>query len=151
MTSTVQALVLGGCLLLCSAASCQTLRCDCVSACIMAQQWAVMAQQGLTVHLCWSGCYHYYYCNGECMQAVMGTLVKRFLAKQLGLQPDQIYHCAVMPCYDKKLEGSRDDFNIPGTLHSKQSCRCAMHVVHIDLQGLTRASCMLTLPVVCRN
>ncbi|KAL3144424.1 hypothetical protein ABBQ32_004170 [Trebouxia sp. C0010 RCD-2024] len=48
-------------------------------------------------------------------QAVMGTLVKRFLAKQLGLQPDQIYHCAVMPCYDKKLEGSRDDFNIPGT------------------------------------
>ena len=50
----------------------------------------------------------------EHMQAVMGTLVKRFLAKQLGLRPDQIYHCAVMPCYDKKLEGSREDFMIPG-------------------------------------
>ena len=49
-----------------------------------------------------------------CMQAVMGTLVKRFLAKQLGLDPAQIYHCAVMPCYDKKLEGSRDDFMVPG-------------------------------------
>lgn len=49
------------------------------------------------------------------MQAVMGTLVKRFLAKQLGLDPAQIYHCAVMPCYDKKLEGSRDDFMVPGT------------------------------------
>ena len=53
--------------------------------------------------------------NGLCMQAVMGTLVKRFLAQQLGLDPVQIYHCAVMPCYDKKLEGSRDDFMLPGT------------------------------------
>ena len=53
---------------------------------------------------------------GLCMQAVMGTLVKRFLAKQLGLDPAQIYHCAVMPCYDKKLEGSRDDFMVPGML-----------------------------------
>lgn len=44
----------------------------------------------------------------------MGTLVKRHLAKQLGLDPAQIYHCTVMPCYDKKLEGSRDDFMIPG-------------------------------------
>ena len=44
----------------------------------------------------------------------MGTLVKRFLGKQLGLEPGDIYHCAVMPCYDKKLEGSRDDFLIPG-------------------------------------
>ena len=49
------------------------------------------------------------------MQAVMGTLLKRFLAKQLGLDPAQIYHCAVMPCYDKKLEGSRDDLMVPGT------------------------------------
>ena len=48
------------------------------------------------------------------MQAVMGTLVKRFLAEKLGLDPGQIYHCAVMPCYDKKLEGSREDFMIPG-------------------------------------
>lgn len=44
----------------------------------------------------------------------MGTLVKRFLGRQLGLEPGDIYHCAVMPCYDKKLEGSRDDFLIPG-------------------------------------
>ncbi len=25
-------------------------------------------------------------------------------------RPDQVYHAAVMPCYDKKLEASRDDF-----------------------------------------
>jgi hypothetical protein len=51
------------------------------------------------------------------MQAVMGTLVKRFLGHQMGLKPEAIYHCAVMPCYDKKLEGSREDFCIPGNAH----------------------------------
>lgn len=25
-------------------------------------------------------------------------------------RPDEIYHVTVMPCYDKKLEASRDDF-----------------------------------------
>ena len=44
----------------------------------------------------------------------MGTLVKRFFGSKLGLDPGQIYHCAIMPCYDKKLEGSRDDFMLPG-------------------------------------
>ena len=51
----------------------------------------------------------------------MGTLVKRHLARQLGLDPGQIYHCTVMPCYDKKLEGSRDDFVIPGKLEGSLS------------------------------
>jgi iron only hydrogenase large subunit-like protein len=44
----------------------------------------------------------------------MGTLVKRHLARQWGLDPGRLYHCAVMPCYDKKLEASREDFNLPG-------------------------------------
>ncbi|KAL7754480.1 Cytosolic Fe-S cluster assembly factor nar1 [Sorochytrium milnesiophthora] len=43
-------------------------------------------------------------------QQVAGSLVKDYLAKQLGKLPDQIYHVAVMPCYDKKLEASRSDF-----------------------------------------
>ena len=45
----------------------------------------------------------------------MGTLVKRHLAPLWGIDPARLYHCAVMPCYDKKLEASRDDFNLPGT------------------------------------
>lgn len=53
--------------------------------------------------------------NLSCLlQAVMGTLVKRHWARQHGHPPETIYHCAVMPCYDKKLEASRDDFNVPG-------------------------------------
>lgn len=43
-------------------------------------------------------------------QAMMGSLVKGYLADQLGLSPHEIYHVAVMPCFDKKLEASRSDF-----------------------------------------
>lgn len=43
-------------------------------------------------------------------QQIMGSLVKDFLAKNLGKTPDQIYHVTIMPCYDKKLEASRQDF-----------------------------------------
>ncbi len=49
-----------------------------------------------------------------CIQAVMGRLLKGHLAHQWGIDPASIYHCAVMPCYDKKLEASREDFNLPG-------------------------------------
>lgn len=63
----------------------------------------------------------------------MGTLVKRFLGKQLGLEPGDIYHCAVMPCYDKKLEGSRDDFLIPG--------RCVVHAWCLLLCIVFRTFC----------
>lgn len=43
-------------------------------------------------------------------QQIMGSLVKEGLGSQVGLQPSQIYHVSVMPCYDKKLEASRPDF-----------------------------------------
>jgi len=40
----------------------------------------------------------------------MGSLVKYHLAEVMNLSPEQIYHVTVMPCYDKKLEASREDF-----------------------------------------
>ncbi|CAG8460917.1 14552_t:CDS:2 [Ambispora leptoticha] len=43
-------------------------------------------------------------------QQIMGILVKDYLAKKLGVKPNQIYHVSVMMCYDKKLEASREDF-----------------------------------------
>ncbi|CAM8981945.1 unnamed protein product [Rhodiola kirilowii] len=43
-------------------------------------------------------------------QQVMGATVKHHLSKKLGLRPEEIYHVSVMPCYDKKLEASRDNF-----------------------------------------
>lgn len=46
-------------------------------------------------------------------QAVAGTLVKRLWAARRGVAPERVYHCSVMPCYDKKLEAARDDLRTP--------------------------------------
>lgn len=43
-------------------------------------------------------------------QQIMGMLVKNHLANKLNRSSDKIYHVTVMPCYDKKLEASREDF-----------------------------------------
>ncbi|RCI00018.1 hypothetical protein CU097_013230 [Rhizopus azygosporus] len=47
-------------------------------------------------------------------QQMMGSLVKNYFAQKLGQAPSQIYHVSVMPCYDKKLEASRPDFEVDG-------------------------------------
>lgn len=43
-------------------------------------------------------------------QQSIGAIIKHHLCHKLGLRPGEIYHVTVMPCYDKKLEASRDDF-----------------------------------------
>ncbi|XP_050663755.1 probable cytosolic Fe-S cluster assembly factor GI11683 [Leptidea sinapis] len=43
-------------------------------------------------------------------QQIMGSLVKQQLCRQRELSAGSIYHVTVMPCYDKKLEASREDF-----------------------------------------
>ncbi|XDG10625.1 hypothetical protein ABKA04_010240 [Annulohypoxylon sp. FPYF3050] len=42
-------------------------------------------------------------------QALTGTLLKTVLSRTLGIPPDRIWHLAVMPCFDKKLEASREE------------------------------------------
>ncbi|KAI1386860.1 cytosolic Fe-S cluster assembly factor NAR1 [Hypoxylon trugodes] len=42
-------------------------------------------------------------------QALMGTLLKTTLSRTLGIPPNRIWHLAVMPCFDKKLEASREE------------------------------------------
>lgn len=42
-------------------------------------------------------------------QALMGTLLKTVLSRRLGIGPERIWHLAVMPCLDKKLEASREE------------------------------------------
>lgn len=39
----------------------------------------------------------------------MGTLIKTTLSRKLGIPPSRIWHLAVMPCFDKKLEASREE------------------------------------------
>ncbi|GIC90721.1 iron-sulfur cluster assembly protein NAR1 [Aspergillus udagawae] len=42
-------------------------------------------------------------------QALTGTFLKSVLSKALGVSPSQIWHLAIMPCFDKKLEASREE------------------------------------------
>ncbi|KAL4562534.1 hypothetical protein LXL04_034741 [Taraxacum kok-saghyz] len=43
-------------------------------------------------------------------QQSIGAIIKHHLCQKLGIRAGEIYHVTVMPCYDKKLEASRDDF-----------------------------------------
>ncbi|CAN8274926.1 unnamed protein product [Cochlearia groenlandica] len=43
-------------------------------------------------------------------QQTIGAVIKHHVCQALGLRLEEIYHVTVMPCYDKKLEASRDDF-----------------------------------------
>ena len=42
-------------------------------------------------------------------QALTGTLLKTMLSTKLNIRADQIWHLAIMPCFDKKLEASRSE------------------------------------------
>lgn len=42
-------------------------------------------------------------------QALAGTFFKTVLSKSLGVPPSRIWHLAIMPCFDKKLEASREE------------------------------------------
>lgn len=42
-------------------------------------------------------------------QALTGTLLKTVLSQHLNIRPDQIWHVSIMPCFDKKLEASREE------------------------------------------
>ena len=68
-------------------------------------------------------------------QAVLGTVVKRQWAPHVAsiTGPLAIYHCAVMPCYDKKLEASRDDFLLDGSV-PETDCVLATTELHEWLQ-----------------
>ncbi|KAF2197489.1 LET1-like protein [Delitschia confertaspora ATCC 74209] len=42
-------------------------------------------------------------------QALTGTLIKSVLSQRYNIPPSQIWHLAIMPCFDKKLEASRSE------------------------------------------
>ncbi|KAI5123922.1 hypothetical protein M0805_006340 [Coniferiporia weirii] len=69
-------------------------------------------------------------------QQVMGTLVKNWLGEKWGKKPDQIYHVTVMPCYDKKLEASRQDFY--NDIYSTRDVDCVITTGELDLMMRAR-------------
>ena len=51
-------------------------------------------------------------------QALAGTLLKSVLSKRYNIPPSQIWHLAIMPCFDKKLEASRSELTSAAWLPS---------------------------------
>ena len=43
-------------------------------------------------------------------QQIMGSYIKEHYARKNGLDPKNVCHVSLMPCFDKKLEASREDF-----------------------------------------
>ncbi|KAI0344850.1 iron hydrogenase [Trametopsis cervina] len=64
-------------------------------------------------------------------QQVMGTLVKEWMGAKWQKSPSQIYHVSVMPCYDKKLEASRQDFY--NDVYSTRDVDCVITTGELEL------------------
>lgn len=60
----------------------------------------------------------------------MGVLVKQYLAQKLNVSADRIYHVTVMPCYDKKLEASREDFY--SEVNNSRDVDCVITSIEIE-------------------
>jgi iron only hydrogenase large subunit-like protein len=43
-------------------------------------------------------------------QQLIGAFIKTMYARRQGVSGDKVWHLTVMPCFDKKLEASREDF-----------------------------------------
>ncbi|KAI6121523.1 iron hydrogenase [Pisolithus sp. B1] len=66
--------------------------------------------------------------RGKSPQQVMGTLIKTWLG---GIWRKTIYHVSVMPCYDKKLEASRQDFY--DEVYSTRDVDCVITTGELEL------------------
>lgn len=64
-------------------------------------------------------------------QGVMGALVKKFWAPQNGRNAAEVYHVTAMPCYDKKLEASRQDFY--SDVYKTRDTDCVLTTGELDL------------------
>ncbi|CAH2074676.1 unnamed protein product, partial [Iphiclides podalirius] len=72
-------------------------------------------------------------------QQIMGALVKRLLSEGRQLAPASLYHVTLMPCYDKKLEASREDFY--SELLNCQDVDCVVTAIEVEqmLEGSGRS------------
>ncbi|KAJ5871572.1 uncharacterized protein N7529_003925 [Penicillium soppii] len=65
-------------------------------------------------------------------QALSGTFFKTVLSKSLGVHPSRIWHLAVMPCFDKKLEASREELTDVSWRQEDRSSAEAQPVRDVD-------------------
>uniref|UniRef100_A0A8C4N9B5 Nuclear prelamin A recognition factor-like n=1 Tax=Eptatretus burgeri TaxID=7764 RepID=A0A8C4N9B5_EPTBU len=77
-------------------------------------------------------------------QQVMGQLVKSHLSKTFAISPSNIFHATIMPCFDKKLEASRQDFYRQGDETRDVDCVITSGEVMqmLSEHGLTLKDCL---------
>ncbi|RMX42495.1 hypothetical protein pdam_00020422 [Pocillopora damicornis] len=63
-------------------------------------------------------------------QQIMGSLIKDHYGKSMGKKPDDIYHVTIMPCYDKKLEASREDFY--NDIYRTRDVDCVISTIELE-------------------
>ncbi|KAH6619243.1 iron hydrogenase [Chaetomium sp. MPI-SDFR-AT-0129] len=87
-------------------------------------------------------------------QALMGTLLKTSLSRTLGIPPERIWHLAVMPCFDKKLEASREELtDIPwsndqgGNKKGVRDVDCVITSKEVLMLAASRGLDFFTLPI----
>lgn len=78
-------------------------------------------------------------------QALSGTLLKTVLSKTLGVSPSQIWHVAVMPCFDKKLEASREELTDLSWRSEDQNSSAESHSPIRDVDCVITSREILTL------
>lgn len=60
-------------------------------------------------------------------QQIMGTILKHmFSVNEEEVNPSEVYHVTVMPCFDKKLEASRKDFFTEENKYSTRDVDCVV-------------------------
>lgn len=79
-------------------------------------------------------------------QALTGTLLKTVLSKSLNIDPGRIWHLAIMPCFDKKLEASREELtdiywrssSTPGSASAVRDVDCVITARELLMLAETR-------------
>ncbi|KIY50350.1 iron hydrogenase [Fistulina hepatica ATCC 64428] len=78
-------------------------------------------------------------------QQIMGALAKKWMAQRWHKRASEIYHVAVMPCYDKKLEASRADFYSDSYgFHDGKAYSTAGGHAHGDTNATRDVDCVIT-------
>ncbi|XP_045785688.1 probable cytosolic Fe-S cluster assembly factor GL21135 isoform X1 [Maniola jurtina] len=73
-------------------------------------------------------------------QQIMGSLVKQHLSAKRELSPGAVYHVTFMPCYDKKLEASREDFY--SDLLSCHDVDCVITAIELEQMLANSGKCL---------
>lgn len=63
----------------------------------------------------------------------MGSFIKDYVSKLKNISRTDIYHLTVMPCFDKKLEASRDQFFDVDTQTKDVDCVVTSSMITINL------------------